>query len=102
MSEKLQDFFGFRSFEEGQDKGSIGSLLASHPGRWSPFRLAACAPAAGEVSLAHAASRPATVQGCCGRACQQDGADRLGFAGQGWNLPGASTRSSVRKSSAME
>ena len=75
--------------------------LASHPGRWSLFRFAACAPAAGEVSLAHTASRPATVQGRCGRACQQDGAGRLGVAGQGRDLPGASTNGSLTRSSAM-
>ena len=74
---------------------------SAHPGRWSLFRLAACAPAAGEVSLAHTASRPATVQGRCGRACQQDGAGRLGVAGQGRHLPGASTNGGLTRSSAM-
>ena len=77
------------------------SLLASHPGRWSLFRLAACAPGAGEVSLAHTASRPATVQGRCGRACQQDGAGRLGVAGQGRDLPGASPNGGMTRNSAM-
>jgi transposase len=64
-------------------------------------RLAACAPAAGEVSLAHSASRSATVQGRRGRAGQQDGADRLGVAGHRWDLPGAPTRDSLTRSSAM-
>ena len=77
------------------------SLLASHPGRWSLFRLAACAPAAGEVSLAHTASRPAAVQGRCGRACQQDGAGRLGAAGQGRDLPSASPNGGMTRNSAM-
>jgi type I restriction enzyme R subunit len=40
----------------------------SYPYCRSPFCLAACAPAAGEVSLAHSASRSATVQGRRGRA----------------------------------
>ena len=44
---------------------------------------------AGEVSLAHAASGPQAVQGRGGRACQQDGAHRLGVAGQGRHLSGA-------------
>ena len=43
----------------------------AHPVRWSLRRLAACAPAAGEVSLADTAPRPAAVQGRRGRACQQ-------------------------------
>ena len=77
------------------------SLLASHPGRWSLFRFAACAPAAGEISLGNTASRPATVQGCCGRACQQDGAGRLGIAGQGWDLPGTSPNGGLTRSSAI-
>ena len=68
---------------------------------WSLFRFAACAPAAGEVSLAHTASRPATVQGRCSRTCQQDGAGRLGVAGQGWDLSGASTKGSLTKSSTI-
>ena len=54
-----------------------------------------------EISLAHSASRAATVQGHRGRAGQQDGADRLGVAGQGWDLPGAPTRGSLTRSSAM-
>jgi hypothetical protein len=51
--------------------------------------------------LAHSASRSATVQGRRGRAGQQDGADRLGIAGQGWDLPGAPTCGSLTRGSAM-
>ncbi len=87
--------FDRRQTEARADLETGRPLLAAHPGRWSLCRLAAGAPAAGEVSLAHTASRPATVQGCCGRACQQDGADRLGAAGQGRDLSGASTCGSV-------
>ena len=47
--------------------------------------------AAGEVPLADAASRPAAVQGCCGRVGQQDGADRLGSVGKGRDLSDADT-----------
>ena len=68
---------------------------------WSLCRLAARTPAAGEVSLADTASRPATVQGRRGRACQQDGTDRLGIAGQGRDLPATPTRGSLTRSSAM-
>jgi hypothetical protein len=67
----------------------------------NPFCLAACAPAAGEVFLAHSASRSTTVQGHRGRAGQQYGADRLGVAGQGWGLSGAPTRRRLTRSSAM-
>jgi len=42
-----------------------------------------------EVSLAHTASHPQTVQGGSGGTCQQDGAHRLGVAGQGRQLSGA-------------
>jgi transposase len=76
-------------------------ISQAHPGRWSLFRFAACTPAAGEVSLARTASRPATVQGGGGRACQQDGAGRLGIAGQGWDLPSASPNDGLTRSSAM-
>ena len=93
--------FNWRQAQARADLETGRSLLASHPGRWGLCRLAACAPAAGEVSLADTSSRPATVQSCCGGACQQDGADRLGVAGQGWDLPGASTHGSVRTGSAM-
>ena len=55
----------------------------AHPYCRRSFCLAASAPAAREISLAHSASRAATVQGHRGRAGQQDGADRLGVAGQG-------------------
>jgi hypothetical protein len=50
--------------------------------------MEACATKAGEVSLAHAASRPQTVQGG-GGTCQQDDPHRLGIAGQGRLLSGA-------------
>ena len=93
--------FNRRQAEAWADLETGRSLLASHPGRWSLFRLAACAPAAGEVSLAHTASRPATVQGRCGCACQQDGAGRLGVAGQGRHLPGASTNGGLTRSAEM-
>ena len=73
----------------------------AHPYCRRSFCLAASAPAAREISLAHSASRAATVQGHRGRAGQQDGADRLGVAGQGWDLPGAPTRGSLTRSSAM-
>jgi hypothetical protein len=46
-------------------------------------------------------SRSATVQGRRGRAGQQDGADRLGVAGHGWDLPGAPTCGSLTRGSAM-
>ena len=75
--------------------------LQTHSGCRSPCGLAACAPAAREVSLAHSASRSATVQGRRGRAGQQDGADRLGIAGQGRDLPSAPTRGSLIRSPAM-
>ena len=51
--------------------------------------------------MADTTPHPATVQGRRGRACQQDGADRLGATGQGWDIPGASTRGSVRTGPAM-
>ena len=73
------------------------SIFPSHSYCWCTFCLAACTPASGEVSVAHSASRAASVQGRRGRAGQQDGADRLGFAGQGRDLPGAPTRGSVRR-----
>ena len=59
---------------------------------WWSERMRCCGTRtaeAGEVSLAHAASRPQTVQGRGGGACQQDGAHRLGVAGQGRHLSGA-------------
>ena len=56
---------------------------------------------AGEVSLAHTASRPQTVQGRGGGACQQDGAHRLGVAGQGRHLSGACACGSGVRSLAM-
>jgi len=51
--------------------------------------IEAGAPAAGEVSSAHTASRPQTVQSGRSGACQQDGAYRLGVAGQGRHLSSA-------------
>ena len=59
------------------------------------------AAAAGEVSLANTASRPQTVQGRGGGTCQQDGAHRLGVAGQGWPLSGACARGSSVRSLAI-
>ena len=57
---------------------------------------------AGEVSLAHTTSRPQTVQGRGGGAGQQDGAHRLGVAGQGRHLSGAcACGSDVRSPAAM-
>src|SRR6185436_13867710 len=50
----------------------------------------------------HSASRAATVQGHRGRAGQQDGADRQGVAGQGWDLPGAPTRGSLTRARQWE
>ena len=47
------------------------------------------APEAGEISLAHAASRPPALQGRGGSARQQDGAHGLGVAGPGRHLSGA-------------
>ena len=63
--------------------------------------LTAGAPAAREVSLADTAFGPATVQGCCGRPCQQDGSDRLGAAGQGRHLSGTCACGSGVRSLAM-
>jgi transposase len=93
--------FNWRQAQARADLETGRSLLASHLGRWGLCRLVACAPAAGEVSMADTTSRPATVQSRRGRTCQQDGAHRLGVAGQGWDLPGASTHGSVRTGSAM-
>ena len=64
-------------------------LFATHSGGRSPCGIETRAAAAGEVSLAHTASRPQTVQGRGGGTCQQDGAHRLGVAGQGRHLSGA-------------
>ena len=76
-------------------------LFATHSGGRSPCGVEARATEAGEVSLAHAASRPQTVQGCGGGTCQQDGAYRLGIAGQGRPLSGACTGSSGLRGLAM-
>jgi transposase len=64
-------------------------ISEAHSGRRSPCGVEAGAPAAGEISLAHTASRPQTVQSGRGGACQQDGAHRVGIAGQGRHLSGA-------------
>ena len=68
-------------------------------GAHSVLRRAQAEP--GEISLAHAAPGAATVQGRRGRAGQQDGADRLGVAGQGRDLSGACARGSGLRSLAM-
>ena len=55
-----------------------------------------------DFALAHTTSRPQTVQGRGGGAGQQDGAHRLGIAGQGRHLSGAcACGSNVRSSAAM-
>ena len=64
------------------------SLFATHSGGRSPCGIETRAAAAGEVSLAHTASRPQTVQGRGSGTCQQDGAHRLGVAGQRRHLSG--------------
>ena len=75
------------------------SLFATHSGDRSPCGIETRAAAAGEVSLANTASRPQTVQGRGDGTCQQDGAHRLGVAGQGWTLSDAcACGSSVRSS----
>ena len=76
-------------------------LFATHSGGRSPCSTETRPPAAGEVSLAHTASRPQTVQGRGGGTCQQDGAHRLGVAGQGWPLSGACARGSSVRSLAI-
>ena len=43
-----------------------------------------------------------TVQGRCCRACQQDGAGRLGAASQGRDLPSASPNGGMTRNSAMK
>src|SRR3974377_2174450 len=77
------------------------SLFSTHPGGRSLRGIETGAAEAGEVSLAHTASRPTTVQGCCGRACQQDGAYGLGAIGQRRNLSSASDRGGIRRSSSI-
>ena len=81
--------FDRRQAEARADLETGRSIFATHPGGRSPCGLEARAAKAGEVSLAHTASRPQTVQSRSGRACQQDGTHRLGVAGQGRHLSGA-------------
>ena len=81
--------FDRRQAEARADLETGRSLFATHSGGRSLCGVALRAPAAAEVSVAHAASRSQTVQGGGGGACQQDGAHRLGVAGQGRHLSGA-------------
>ena len=81
--------FDRRQTEARADLETGRSLFATHSGGRSPCGIEAGAPAAGEVSSAHTASRPQTVQGGGGGTCQQDGAYRLGVAGQGRHLSSA-------------
>ena len=64
-------------------EGSTGS------GGWRPRGIETRAATAREVSVANGASCSQTVQGRGGGPCQQDGAHRLGVAGQGRYLSGA-------------
>ena len=81
--------FDRRQTEARADLETGRSLFATHSGGRSPCGIEAGAPAAGEVSSAHTASRPQTVQSGRSGACQQDGAYRLGVAGQGRHLSSA-------------
>ena len=95
--------FNWRQTEARTDLQTGRPLFAPRSGGWSPRRIETRAAAAGEVSLAHTTSRPQTVQGRGGGAGQQDGAHRLGVAGQGRHLSGAfACGSDVRSSAAME
>ena len=58
----------------------------THAGGRSPCGVEAGANRTREVSVAHAASRPQTLPSGGGCTCQQDGAHRLGVAGQGRHL----------------
>ncbi len=78
-----------RQAQARADLETGGSLFAAHSGGRSPCGVEAGAPATREISVARTASRPQTVQGGRGGTCQQDGAHRLGVAGQGWHLSGA-------------
>ena len=78
------------------------SLFAAHPGGRCPCGVEARATKAGEVSLAHAATRPQTVQSRGDRAGQQDGSHRLGVAGQGRSISGACVGRGGLKGLAME
>ena len=93
--------FDRRQAEARADLETGRSLFATHSGGRSLRGVAVRAPAAGEVSLAHTTSRPQTVQGRGGGACQQDGAHRLGVAGQGRHLSGACACGSSVRSLAM-
>ena len=71
-------------------------ISETHSGGGSPRGVEAGAPATREVSVAHAASCPQTVPCRGGGTRQQDGAHRLGVAGQRRHLSHASTCSGVR------
>ena len=62
--------FDRRQAEARSDLETGRSLFATHSGGRSPCGVEARAAKAGEVSLAHAASRPQTVQGRGGGTCQ--------------------------------
>ena len=92
--------FDRRQTETRADLETRRPISETHPGGWCPCGIETGAAAAGEVSLADTASRPQTVQGGGGGTCQQDGARRLGTAGQGRHLSaaracGAGVRSSA-------
>ena len=93
--------FDRRQTEARSDLETGRSLFATHSGGRSSCGVEARATEAGEVSLAHAASRPQAVQGGCGGTCQQDGPHRLGIAGQGRPLSGACTGGSGLRGLAM-
>ena len=83
-----QDFDRWQT-EARADLEARRSIPETHSGGRSPCDIEAGAPSAEEISLGHTTSRPQTVQGRGGGPCQQDGAHRLGIAGQGWQLSGA-------------
>jgi signal transduction histidine kinase len=93
--------FDQRQAEARTDLETGGSLFAAHSGGRSVRGVALRTPASGEESLAHTTSRSQTVQGGGGGACQQDGAHRLGVAGQGRHLSGACACGSSVRSLAM-
>src|SRR6516165_810374 len=76
-------------------------LLAAYSCGRGAFRAAAGQAEPGEIYVADAASGAATVQGGGHRTRQQDGARRLGAAGQGWQLSSACARGSVRRGCPM-
>ena len=90
-----------RQTEARADLETGRPISETHSGGWSPCGIETRAAAAGEVSLAHTAPRPQTVQGRSGGACQQDGAHRLGVAGQGRHLSGACACGSGLRGQAM-